>query len=61
MYLYSPLRPDASSANLRSSAYEALMDMIKYSAKDSYPVVQQYTSIVIGKIKQVLLMDVSDF
>ena len=28
-------RPDAGSNNLRSSAYEALMDMIKYCAKVS--------------------------
>ena len=26
-------RPDANANSLRSSAYEALMDMIKYSAK----------------------------
>ena len=28
-------RPDASQNNLRTSAYEALMDLIKYSAKVS--------------------------
>lgn len=31
-------RADANSNNLRSSAYEALMDMIKYSAKVSVAV-----------------------
>ena len=29
----SMCRPDSGNSNLRSAAYEALMDLIKYSAK----------------------------
>ena len=39
LYLcYIPCRDDANLNNLRSSAYEAIMDLIKYSAKVSYQI-----------------------
>lgn len=52
-------RQDAGSNNLRSAAYEALMDMIKYSAKDCYAVVQKTTLVVLERLKQLLLMSSS--
>lgn len=51
-------RQDAGNSNLRSAAYEALMDLIKYSAKDCYPVVQKTTLHMMGKLQQVLQLDV---
>lgn len=50
-------RPDAGTGNLRSSAYEALMDMIKYCAKDCYPVVQKTTLLMMERLQQVLALD----
>ena len=35
MYMYVLSRSDANQNNLRTSAYEALIDLIKYSAKVS--------------------------
>lgn len=50
-------RPDASQANLRGAAYEALMDMIKNAPTDCYPVVQSTTMVILERLNQVLQMD----
>ncbi|XP_064389350.1 importin subunit beta-1-like [Halichondria panicea] len=52
-------RADGGTGNLRSAAYEALMDLIKFSAKDCYPVVQNTTAIILESIKHVLNIQVS--
>ena len=38
-------RTDGTAANLRSAAYEALMEMIKNSAQDNYLTVQKTTKV----------------
>merc|ERR1719242_1761720 len=50
-------RPDAASANLRSAAYEALMEMIKNSPKDCYSTVQKTIMVVLERLQQVLQME----
>jgi importin subunit beta-1 len=50
-------RPDASHNNLRTSAYEALMDLIKYSAKDCYVVIQKTTQVMMDRLRQILAVD----
>ena len=50
-------RPDASQANLRSAAYEALMEMVKNSPKDCYQTVQKTIMTVMERLQQVLLME----
>ena len=50
-------RPDAATANLRSAAYEALMEMIKNSPKDCYVTVQKTIMVVLERLQQVLAMD----
>jgi importin subunit beta-1 len=47
-------RPDGNSANLRSAAYEALMEMMKNSPKDCYPWVKQTTMVIINRLQQIL-------
>lgn len=51
-------RHDANQNNLRTSAYEALMDLIKYSAKDCYAVVQKTTVAMIDRLRSILQVDV---
>lgn len=50
-------RADANQNNLRTSAYEALMDLIKYSAKDCYSVVQKTTSAMMDRLRNILQID----
>lgn len=50
-------RPDGNSANLRTAAYEALMEMIKNSATDCYLVVQKTTMVILDRLNQVLQME----
>jgi len=50
-------RQDAATANLRSAAYEALMEMIKNSPKDCYEVVKQTIMVVLDRLQQVLQME----
>lgn len=50
-------RPDASQHNLRSAAYEALMEMVKNSPTDCYVTVQQTTMVILERIQQVLQME----
>lgn len=52
-------RPDASTANLRAAAYEALMEMVKNSPKDCYVTVQKTVMIVLERLQQVLRMESS--
>ena len=42
--LWTTDRQDAATANLRSAAYEALMEMVKNSPKDCYETVQKQRS-----------------
>lgn len=46
-------RADAASANLRSAAYEALMEMVKNSPKDCYVTVQKTVMIILERLQQV--------
>ncbi|XP_044020400.1 importin subunit beta-1 isoform X3 [Aphidius gifuensis] len=50
-------RSDGSQANLRTAAYEALMEMMKNSPKDCYVVVQRTTMIILERLQQVLQME----
>lgn len=52
------LRPDGHQNNLRSAAYEALMEIVKNSAKDCYPAVQKTTLVIMERLQQVLQMEV---
>merc|ERR1719242_893114 len=47
-------RQDAAVANLRSAAYEALMEMIKNSPKDCYVTVQNTILVILERLNQVL-------
>jgi len=55
--LWTTDRQDAATANLRSAAYEALMEMIKNSPKDCYDTVQKTTVIILERLQQVLQME----
>jgi len=50
-------RADASNANLRAAAYEALMEMIKNSPKDCYQTVQKTVMVILERLQQVLQME----
>ncbi|CAB0002025.1 unnamed protein product [Nesidiocoris tenuis] len=50
-------RPDGAQANLRSAAYEALMELIKNSPKDCYGTVQRTTMVILERLNQVLAME----
>ncbi|XP_014251654.1 importin subunit beta-1 isoform X2 [Cimex lectularius] len=50
-------RVDGAQANLRSAAYEALMEMIKNSPKDCYVTVQKTTMVILERLNQVLAME----
>ncbi|KAL9958290.1 hypothetical protein ACROYT_G035289 [Oculina patagonica] len=52
-------RPDANQGNLRSSAYEAVMELIKNSAKDCYKVVQGTTLVILQRLQHVLQIEKS--
>lgn len=54
-------RPDGHQNNLRSAAYEALMEIVKNSAKDCYPAVQKTTLVIMERLQQVLQMEVRKF
>lgn len=57
-FLCVPYRPDGHQNNLRSSAYESLMEIVKNSAKDCYPAVQKTTLVIMERLQQVLQMEV---
>lgn len=50
-------RQDGAQSNLRSAAYEALMEMIKNSPTDCYAVVQKTTIIILNRLNQILQYD----
>uniref|UniRef100_A0A8C4QZJ4 Karyopherin (importin) beta 1 n=1 Tax=Eptatretus burgeri TaxID=7764 RepID=A0A8C4QZJ4_EPTBU len=50
-------RADGHQNNLRSAAYEALMEIVKNSAKDCYPAVQKTTLVIMQRLQQVLHME----
>lgn len=50
-------RVDGAQANLRSAAYEALMEMVKNSPKDCYVTVQKTTMVILQRLQQVLQME----
>ncbi|VDK31447.1 unnamed protein product [Anisakis simplex] len=47
-------RADAHISNLRIAAFETLMELIKNSPKDCYPVVQSTTIVMLKKLEQLL-------
>ncbi|VDM39749.1 unnamed protein product [Toxocara canis] len=47
-------RADAHMSNLRIAAFETLMELIKNSPKDCYPVVQNTTVVMLKKLEQLL-------
>lgn len=55
--LATTVREDAGAANLRSSAYEAVMEMMKNSPRDCYEVVQSTTMVVLGRLQSVLQLE----
>ncbi|XP_013772921.1 importin subunit beta-1-like isoform X2 [Limulus polyphemus] len=50
-------RPDGNQANLRSAAYEALMEMVKNSPSDCYMFVQKTTMIILERLQHVLALE----
>jgi importin subunit beta-1 len=48
---------DSNVNNLRISAYEALMELIKNSPADCYPVVQQTTIVILTKLESLLSIE----
>ena len=50
-------RPDGNQNNLRSSAYEALMEMIKNSPRDCYTTVQKTTIVILGRLESVIQLE----
>lgn len=50
-------RQDGSQSNLRSAAYEALMEMIKNSPKDCYTTVQKTTIVILGRLESVIQLE----
>ncbi|XP_026756899.1 importin subunit beta-1 [Galleria mellonella] len=50
-------RQDAAQRNLRSAAYEALMEMVKNSPTDCYVTVQKTTMVILERLQQVLQME----
>lgn len=50
-------RQDGSQANLRSAAYEALMELIKNSPNDCYVTVQKTTMVILERLNHVLQME----
>ncbi len=50
-------RQDANQNNLRSAAYEALMEMIKNSPKDCYTTVQKTTIVILGRLESVIQLE----
>lgn len=50
-------RADGNANNLRSAAYEALMEMVKNSPKDCYVTVQKTTMVILERLQRVLQME----
>ncbi|XP_039268867.1 importin subunit beta-1-like [Styela clava] len=50
-------RQDGHQNNLRSSAYEAIMEMIKNSPQDCYDTVLKTTNVIMDRINQLLMME----
>lgn len=50
-------RIDANQNNLRSAAYEALMEMIKNSPKDCYSTVQKTTIVILNRLESVIQLE----
>ncbi|CAH1790559.1 unnamed protein product [Owenia fusiformis] len=50
-------RPDGNQHNLRSAAYEALMELVKNSPKDCYFTVQKTTMVILERLQQVIQME----
>ena len=50
-------RADGAQANLRSAAYEALMEMVKNSPKDCYMTVQKTTMVILERLNTVQQME----
>ncbi|XP_066915585.1 importin subunit beta-1-like [Clytia hemisphaerica] len=50
-------RGDAHLSNLRSSAYEAVMDLVKNSPKDVYEAIGQTFEAILGKMVTILKME----
>src|SRR5207248_6284569 len=55
--LATTVREDAGTSNLRSSAYEAVMEMMKNSPKDCYEVVQTTTMVILSRLQQDLQLE----
>ncbi|CAI5440286.1 unnamed protein product [Caenorhabditis angaria] len=50
-------RPDGNQSNLRITAYEALMELIKHSPKDCYQAVRNTTVVILKKLETLLQME----
>lgn len=53
------LRSDAHLNNLRSSAYEAVMELVKNSPKDVYPVIGMLIMSILAKMDAITKMEKS--
>lgn len=50
-------RQDGNQNNLRNAAYEAIMEMMKNSPKDCYPIVLKTLLLILEKLERVLQME----
>lgn len=50
-------RPDGGQSNLRSAAYEALIEMVKNSPNDCYITVQSTTLVILQRLNQILQLE----
>lgn len=50
-------RTDGNQNNLRNAAYEAIMEMMKNSPKDCYPIVLKTLLLILEKLERVLQME----
>ncbi|EFO86467.1 hypothetical protein CRE_25994, partial [Caenorhabditis remanei] len=50
-------RADGNQSNLRITAYEALMELIKHSPKDCYSAVRNTTVVILKKLESLLQME----
>lgn len=55
--LHTTKREDGNLSNLRSAAYEALMELIKNSPKDCYVWVQNTTMVILQRLQEVLQLE----
>ncbi|KAI3383644.1 hypothetical protein SNEBB_009233 [Seison nebaliae] len=52
-------RNDGNRSNLRTAAYQAIMNLLRYSPNDCYRMVKESTTIMIERLEQIMNIDVT--